>query len=130
MEHGSTETTDDFRVVASLTWALNPPEDNVWTTPLQEAAYDFEVPLTVSGVRWTAADVSSFSLTASSSSSCPPARLGPMSAGNTRHVVKPQSVTMATPLPLRIQATGGEVPVEGCVCVSGYSVASDCPFKH
>lgn len=118
---------------ASVTWTLNYPEDNGSTASLQEASYDFEVPLTVSGVRWTAADAPSFSLTASSTSrsSCPPTRLGPMSAASTRHVVKPQSVTMATPQPLRIQATGGEVAVGvcGCVCVSDrHSAASDSVF--
>lgn len=68
---------------------------------LQAASYDFDMPLMVNGVRWSAASLSGFSTAASSSI------LTSLSAGSRKHVIKPLSVTMATPQSQRIQATGG-----------------------
>ncbi|KAM8722646.1 cilia- and flagella-associated protein 47-like isoform 1-T1 [Acanthopagrus schlegelii] len=66
-------------------------------SPTRVDCYDFDLPLTVNGVRWPTASPSPLPTPPSTSSS--------LSAGSRKHVVKPVSVNMATPQSQRIRAT-------------------------
>lgn len=80
---------------------------------LQAASYDFDLPLMINGVRWPIASPSPFPTPSSPSIS------SSLSDGSRKHVVKSllQSVTMATRQSQHIQATGGVINAELCVCV-------------
>ena len=84
-------------------------EESQGNVILQVDCYDFDLPLTVNGVRWPTASPSPFPTPPSTSSS--------LSAGSRKHVVKPLSVNMATPQSQRIRATGGIINVELWVCL-------------
>ncbi|KAM9836041.1 cilia and flagella-associated protein 47-like [Aulostomus maculatus] len=77
-------------------------------TPTQLASYDFDLPLTINGVRWPA-DSSSPSHSSSPSSAYPS-----LSPGHRSRITKPppHSVTMVTQQPRHIQATVLCAPVE------------------
>nr|XP_046237666.1 cilia- and flagella-associated protein 47-like [Scatophagus argus] len=74
-------------------------------SPTQAASYDFDLPLRVNGVRWPTAFTFSTPSSSSASSSL-------LTAGSRKHVIKPLSVTMATPQSPRIQATVLCAPLE------------------
>ncbi|XP_056883896.1 cilia- and flagella-associated protein 47-like [Takifugu flavidus] len=73
-------------------------------SPTQAATYDFEMPMKISGVRWSAASLSSTPSTSSTSAS--------LSARGSIHVVKHMPITMATLQIPCIQATALCAPLE------------------